>query len=715
MAEDKKVITIQYDVDSKEVVQSTKVVQENTGANKANANSVNEVANASKSFKTQLREANQELLKTSQAFGATSKEAVIAAKKVADLKDQMGEAKSLVEGFNPDRKFQGMATAVGMAATSATALTAGMALLGVEGEDTTKMLLKVQAAMAFSDSIGRLTEMGDDFNKLKAQLTAFLTAKTTATTVDTVALEANTVATAQGVVATEASVVALESETVAATTATTATWLLLAPIVAITAGISALVYAIGYFSGAWGDYSGKAAEAEKITSNVNSELSILETTVKSNSDSLSRYNKHQLALAKAAGKSASEIHKLENELAESETNEARRAVAKADRLAQDALRGGDKATIDKAFTFLRSMEKIRDESFQRELDVNDNFEIAKVQAQTDANAKAIEEAKKHQDDLKKIKDDKIKQEAADLKAGLLAQKTAENDAKNQKALDDEKAFDEALKISNDAKKKNEDALKTENQIKVDAENLDFETKKAALILQKLSIEEIEAEHKRNVSVLNDEYFAAEAEKAITRDATKKEQDDKAAADKIESDEKVKAALTASAKLFNDSMSSIQKSGLDKTKAGQIASKALGLTQIAIDSGVALGSATKLATAEGIAAQIALPMVPGIGTAAKVVSYVSTAATIASNVMRAKALLSGGGSAGGSSSAGNASSSRIPAQASPQVGFQQSQSAQIAGSINGAKENSQPVQAFISLSDLNIANNTNNSQKSSSSF
>ena len=49
------------------------------------------------SFKKQLKDANNELLNMSAKFGETSKEAVNAAKKVAGLKDAIGDAKALAE------------------------------------------------------------------------------------------------------------------------------------------------------------------------------------------------------------------------------------------------------------------------------------------------------------------------------------------------------------------------------------------------------------------------------------------------------------------------------------------------------------------------------------------------------------------------------------------------------------------------------------------
>jgi chromosome segregation ATPase len=58
------------------------------------------------SLKQQLREAQADVTKLSEKFGATSQEAVNAAKKAADLRDRIGDAKSLTDAFNPDAKFR---------------------------------------------------------------------------------------------------------------------------------------------------------------------------------------------------------------------------------------------------------------------------------------------------------------------------------------------------------------------------------------------------------------------------------------------------------------------------------------------------------------------------------------------------------------------------------------------------------------------------------
>ena len=54
------------------------------------------------SLKKQLKEAQAEVETLSDKFGATSQEAINAAKRAAELKDRIGDAKSLTAAFNPD-------------------------------------------------------------------------------------------------------------------------------------------------------------------------------------------------------------------------------------------------------------------------------------------------------------------------------------------------------------------------------------------------------------------------------------------------------------------------------------------------------------------------------------------------------------------------------------------------------------------------------------
>jgi len=158
------------------ITKEINIVVKETGMDQVNKsiqnleNAVQDTEQATKSFKTQIREANQELLKMSQKFGETSKEAVDAAKKVADLKDQMGLANDLVNSFNPDQKFKALGAATQVAGTGLQGVTAGMALFGEQSEDTQKTLLQVQAAMSFSDAISNLSNLGDQWIILKTAI-----------------------------------------------------------------------------------------------------------------------------------------------------------------------------------------------------------------------------------------------------------------------------------------------------------------------------------------------------------------------------------------------------------------------------------------------------------------------------------------------------------------------------------------------------------------
>jgi len=121
------------------------------------------------SIKQQLRDAQKELIAMSDKFGATSKEAVIAAKKVAEFKDKIGDAKTLSDAFNPDAKFKGFANALQGVAGGFAALQGAQALFGSESKDLEKTLVKVQGAMALSQGLNSVLESKDAFKALGAQ------------------------------------------------------------------------------------------------------------------------------------------------------------------------------------------------------------------------------------------------------------------------------------------------------------------------------------------------------------------------------------------------------------------------------------------------------------------------------------------------------------------------------------------------------------------
>ena len=120
-----------------------------------------------KSLKAQLREAQLDVSKMADKFGETSVQAANAAKKAADLKDRIGDAKALTDAFNPDKKFKAFSTALQGVVGGFTALQGAQALFGVKSEELEKTLLKVQGAMALSQGLSAITESIDGFKNLK--------------------------------------------------------------------------------------------------------------------------------------------------------------------------------------------------------------------------------------------------------------------------------------------------------------------------------------------------------------------------------------------------------------------------------------------------------------------------------------------------------------------------------------------------------------------
>ena len=120
------------------------------------------------SLKKQLRDATFEVAKLSEQYGATSKQAIEAAKRAAELKDQIGESRSLIEAFNPDAKFKALTASLSGVAGGFSALQGAVALFGKENAEVEKTLLKVQSAMALSQGLQAVGESIDSFKQLGA-------------------------------------------------------------------------------------------------------------------------------------------------------------------------------------------------------------------------------------------------------------------------------------------------------------------------------------------------------------------------------------------------------------------------------------------------------------------------------------------------------------------------------------------------------------------
>lgn len=120
------------------------------------------------SLKAQLREAQSEVAALSDKFGATSQQAIEAAKRASELKDRIGDAKALTDAFNPDAKFTALSNSLTGVAGGFSAVTGAMGLLGSESKDVELAILKVQSAMAIASGLQQLGESADAFKQMKA-------------------------------------------------------------------------------------------------------------------------------------------------------------------------------------------------------------------------------------------------------------------------------------------------------------------------------------------------------------------------------------------------------------------------------------------------------------------------------------------------------------------------------------------------------------------
>ncbi len=387
-----------------------------------------------KGLRTQLREATANVALMADKFGATSKEAVIAAKRAAELKDRIGDAKALTDAFNPDAKFKAVASSLAGVAGGFSALQGAMALFGNENKEVEKALLKVNAAMALSQGLQAVGESVDAFKNLGTVIkstTAFQALYNGATATAVVIQKAFGVATVEtsvgfkilrgAIIATGIGALVVGLGLVIANFDKISNWIKNSPLGTLAKGVGAL---IEQFT----DFVGITSEAER------------------NLDKLSAANKranedieNRIKVLKAQGGSEKEIYELSKKRNENELNDLRNASKVKGTLTDE------------------EQKKFRD------------LKVQQLVLTAEYNKKSAEEDKKAAEEAKKKRDEANKQAIEDKKNAdkmLL-------DLQNQKALaeitsEDDKAKKQA-EINNNARIAEINALKidikTKNELK----------------------------------------------------------------------------------------------------------------------------------------------------------------------------------------------------------------------------------------------------------
>jgi len=419
------------------------MAQENVGIN------INVQSNADKtlgSLKQQLREATAEVQALSDKFGATSEQAITAAKRAAELKDQIGDAKSLVDAFNPDAKFKALTSSLSGVAGGFAAAQGAIALFGVESKEVEKALLQVQSAMALSQGLQAVGESIDSFKQLGSVIAN-----------STIFLKANEMANKATAFAMRLFGVSVE--------ATSVSFKVLKGAIAAT-GLGLLVVAIGEIVSALQNYSSAAEKAAEKQKQLNETITKgAKTALKAEQDFLANQEKLDIARAKSRGATEKEIFDIEQsfrkrkaeaqirfwkETKNADVEGAQSAAAEVEKInteAQVALldfqtkqaaarRAAEKAEAEKRKAEREKLEKEIEEENQRRNEAEVKFFFDRLKAIDALNAQRAKE-KAEQDALDKELLDKAEKEAEDYadKQFQLVQTSIKNDrlAKDAKA------------------------------------------------------------------------------------------------------------------------------------------------------------------------------------------------------------------------------------------------------------------------------------------
>jgi hypothetical protein len=472
------------------------------------------------SLKSQLREAQAEVASLADKFGATSREATEAAKRAADLKDRIGDAKALTDAFNPDAKFNALSSSIGGVLNGFQAYEGALGLIGVESEEVQKTLLKVQSAMALSQGLQGLGEARDSFKQLGAVVKATSIFQAAYNFVVYGTISATKAQTIQTNIQTGA--------TVGATTVTKALRIamLSLPIIAIVAGLALLANAMGIFGEATETAEEKQAKLDKQLAKTSEEIDRQKKASSDLAEIINTIDKEEIINAKNRGASEEELTKIRNQQAKdrlktlkeeyeaasnfmlkiSKTFTDRKQIEEAERLSSEAFKKYNdlrleieentadelyekrKAAIDKANQLRNSeLEKIR-EIYKSSKEQNE----ARLRTEQEQEEFLINEKFKSEIALFK----KYGKDTTELE---IAQLNEINDVR----LKYQAIADEAEK---ERKQKELNAINEANKLKKQAE-IDYLNEIEAL--QEQNFQFGLTEQQREIQAVNDKYFTLE--------------------------------------------------------------------------------------------------------------------------------------------------------------------------------------------------------------
>ena len=128
------------------------------------------VDKAFKSLKTQIKEAKVEAQAMADKFGASSKEAISAAQKVANLNDELDDFNNRVKSLNPEAKFTALSNVLTGTLGAFQGLTGAVQLFGGESKRAQEVAQKLQGALNFAQGLNSLMGLKDAFKDLQIVL-----------------------------------------------------------------------------------------------------------------------------------------------------------------------------------------------------------------------------------------------------------------------------------------------------------------------------------------------------------------------------------------------------------------------------------------------------------------------------------------------------------------------------------------------------------------
>ena len=325
------------------------------------------------SLKKQLREAQADVQALSDKFGATSQQAINAAKKAGELKDRIGDAKALTDAFNPDRKFQAFASSLQGVVGGFSAVQGALGLVGVESDQVQKTLLKVQSAMALSQGLNSVLEARDSFKNLGAVIQS-----------TTIFQKANNLATIAAI--------AVQKAFGVATIGTGRAFTILKGAIAAT-GIGLLVVGLTTLISKISDWTSSSEEAAEAQKRLAQQNELVNASLQ-----------NQIDVLTAVGNKEKEILALKKQQIDNELNVIRESAKQKGNLTQEELKNFRDLKTQKEVLDIEEqnrLKKIDDEAKKKQDDSNKQAaekNKAAAQERVNANKQAEEEIRKVRQD-----------------------------------------------------------------------------------------------------------------------------------------------------------------------------------------------------------------------------------------------------------------------------------------------------------------------------